>query len=179
LDRFREVAITSNLFRSSTKGKRHFIPLPRGHPQTTGDLFGDQEPSTSHTATGPGPEEEQVHTPIEGEAQAFTIDQEPITQPSFDHPMADQSQQQPQTQPQQQQDPLIAVVNAAVQAVMDYQQAHQNQFQASSGKNYKITDQTPFDGKPEQIESFLQECEMRFKVLSTLLTNKSSMRFPS
>jgi len=135
----------------------------RGHPQTTGDLFTDQEPSTSQTATGPGPEEEeQVYTPIEGEAQTFTTEQEPITQPSFDHPMADQSQQQPQPQ----QDPMAAVIDAAVQAAMNYQHANQHQFQqASGGKNYKITDQTPFDGKSEQIESFLQECEMRFKVL--------------
>ena len=102
--------------------------MPRGHPQTTGDLFGDQEPSTSHTTTGLGPEEEQVYTPIEGEAQTFTTVQEPITQPSFDHPMADQSQQQPQTQPQQQQDPMAAVINAAVQAAMNYQHANQQQF---------------------------------------------------
>jgi len=79
--------------------------------------------------------------------------------------MADQSQQQPQTQPQQQQDPMAVVINAAVQAAMNYQHANQQQFQTSSGKNYKIADQTPFDGKPKQIESFLQECKMRFKVL--------------
>jgi len=127
----------------------------------------DQEPSTSHMTTGPGPEEEQVYTPIEGKEQTFTAEQEPILQPSFNHPMADQSQQQPQPQPQPQQDPMAAVINAAVQAAMNYQHANQHQFQqqASSGKNYKIADQTPFDGKPEQIESFLQECEMRFKVL--------------
>jgi len=65
-----------NLFGSSSKGKRRFIPLPRGHPQTTGDLFRDQEPSTSHMTAGPGPEEEeQVNTPIEGEAPTFTIEQ--------------------------------------------------------------------------------------------------------
>jgi len=49
-----------------------FTPLARGHPQTTGGLFKDQGPSTSHTTTGPGPEEEQVYTPIEGKAQTFT-----------------------------------------------------------------------------------------------------------
>jgi len=48
---------------------------------------------------------------------------------------------------------------------MNYQQANQQQFHTSSSKNYEIADQTPFNGKPEQIESFLQECEMRFKVL--------------
>ena len=87
-------------------------------------------------------------------------------QPSFDHLMTDQSQQQPQTQTQSQQDSMAVVINAAVQAVMNYQHANQHQFQqASGGKNYKIADQNPFDGKPKQIESFLQECEMRFKVL--------------
>jgi len=171
LDRFHVVAITSNLFGSSSKGKRRFTPLQRGHPQTTGDLFADQEPSTSQTATGPGPEEEQqVYTPFEGEAQTFTMEEQP--QPSFDHAMADQSQQQPQMQPeqqpqpQQQQDPLAAVINAAVQSAMNYQRANQHQFpQVASSKNYKVADQAPFDGKPEQIESFLQECETRFRVL--------------
>jgi len=82
--------------------------------------------------------------------------------------MAEQLQQQPQMQPQQQEDPLQAVINAAVQAAMTYQarqQPQQQQLPAASGKNYKIMDQVPFDGKPEQIESFLQECEMRFRVL--------------
>ena len=143
------------------KGKRHFIPLQRGHPQTTGDLFIDQEPSTSQTATGPGPEEEeQVYIPTEGEVQTFMIEQEPITQPSFDQPMADQLQQQPQTQQQPPQDPM-----AAVQAAMNYQHANQHQFQTAGSKNYKVADQAPFNGKPEQIESFLQECETRFRVL--------------
>jgi len=100
----------SNLFGSSTKGKKCFTPLARGHPQTTGDLFTDQGPSTSHTTAGPGPEEEQVYTPIEGEVQTFTIDQEPIAQLSVDQQMADQSQQpQPQIQ---QQDSMFAVINA-------------------------------------------------------------------
>ena len=71
--------------------------------------------------------------------------------------MADQSQQQKSQQ--QQQDPMVAVINAAVQAAMNYQQANQHQFHTSSGKNYKIADQTPFDGKPEQIESFLQNAK--------------------
>lgn len=34
-----------------------------------------------------------------------------------------------------------------------------------SGKNYKIADQTPFNGKAEQLEAFLHECEMHFKIL--------------
>jgi len=157
-----------NLFGSTSKGKKRWTPLPRGgHPQTTGDLFIDhQEPSTSHTATGPGPEEEQVYTPLEGEAQTFTTEQQPL--PSFDHLMAEQPQQQPQMQPQQQEDPLQAVINAAVQTAMTYQacqQPQQQQLPVASGKNYKIADQVPFDGKPEQIESFLLECEMRFIVL--------------
>ena len=139
--------------------------MPRGgHPQTTGDLFIDhQEPSTSHTATGPGPEEEQVYTPLEGEAQTFTTEQQPL--PSFDHLMAEQPQQQPQMQPQQQEDPMQAVINAAVQAAMMYQACQQPQLPVASSKNYKIADQVPFDGKPKQIESFLLECEMRFMVL--------------
>jgi len=48
---------------------------------------------------------------------------------------------------------------------MNYQRANQQQFPVAGGKNYKITDQVPFDGKPKQIKSFLQECEMRFRVL--------------
>jgi len=64
-------------------------------------------------ATGPGPqEEEQVYTPIEGEAQTFTTEQEPITQPSFDQSVADQSQQQPQPQPQPPQDPMAVVIKS-------------------------------------------------------------------
>ena len=81
--------------------------------------------------------------------------------------MAEQPQQQPQMQPQQQEDPLQAVINATVQAAMTYQarqQPQQQQLPVTSGKNYKIADQVPFDGKPEQIESFLQECEMRLMV---------------
>ena len=149
MNKFREVAITSHLFRSSTTSKKRFTLLARGHLQTTGDLFKDQGLSTSHTTTGLGPEEEQVYTPIEGEAQTFTINQEPTVQPSFDHQMADQSQQpQPQPQPP---DPMVVVINAAVQAAMNYQQANQHQFPTASGKNYKIVDQTPFDGKLKQL----------------------------
>jgi len=113
-------------------------------------------------ATGPGPEEEQIYTPIEGEAQTFITEQQP--KPSFNHPMAEQ----PQQQPQQQEDPMQVVINAAVQAAMTYQacqQSQQQQLPVASGKNYKIADQVPFDGKSKQIESFLLECEMRFMVL--------------
>jgi len=117
-------------------------------------------------ATGPGPEKERVYTPLEGEVQTFTTEQQ--LQPSLNHPMAEQPQQQPQMQPQQQEDPLQAVISAAVQAAMTYQarqQPQQQQLPVTSSKNYKIADQVPFDRKPEQIESFLQECEMRFMVL--------------
>ena len=63
-------------------------------------------------------------------------------------------------QPQTQQDPaLVAVINAVVQAAMTFQQQNQ---QPTTSKNYKISDQTPFNGKAENIEPFLQECETRF-----------------
>ena len=65
-------------------------------------------------------------------------------------------------QPQQHDPALVAVVNAAVQAAMTFQQQNQ---QPTTSKNYKISNQTPFDGKAENIEPFLQECETRFKVL--------------
>ena len=45
---------------------------------------------------------------------------------------------------------------------MTFQQENQ---QPVTSKNYKISDQTPFDGKAENIEPFLQECETWFKVL--------------
>jgi len=64
-------------------------------------------------------------------------------------------------------DPMQAVINAAVQSALTYQQQHQQLVQPpqQGGKNYRLADQVPFSGKAEQIESFLQECEMRFRVL--------------
>jgi len=66
-------------------------------------------------------------------------------------------------------DPMQAIINMAVQAALAYQQQHQQLVQqhppAQGGKNYQLADQVSFSGKAEQIESFLQECEMRFRVL--------------
>ena len=78
-----------------------------------------------------------------------------------------QGQPQPQPQPQAPEDPLQAVINAAVQSALTYQQQRQQLIQppAQGGKNYRLADQVPFSGKAEQIESFLQECEMRCRVL--------------
>ena len=59
------------------------------------------------------------------------------------------------------------VINLALNAAMTtYQAQQQNQPlpPMTSGKNYKISDQNPFDRKAEHIEA-LQECETRFKVL--------------
>ena len=60
------------------------------------------------------------------------------------------------------------MINLAVNAAMTtYQAQQQNQPPppVTSGRNYKISDQNPFDGKAEHIEAFLQECENRFRVL--------------
>jgi len=83
--------------------------------------------------------------------------------------MSTSAQAQPQPQPQAQvpEDPMQAVINAAVQSALTYQQQQQQLVQppVQGGKNYRLADQVPFSGKAEQIESFLQECEMRFRVL--------------
>jgi len=75
-----------------------------------------------------------------------------------------QGPQGPQGPPE---DPMQAIINAAVQSALAYQQQHQQLVQPpqQGGKNYRLADQVPFSGKAEQIESFLQECEMRFRVL--------------
>jgi len=71
------------------------------------------------------------------------------------------------TQAQAPEDSMQAVINAAVQSALTYQQQRQQLVQPpmQGGKNYRLADQVPFSGKAEQIESFLQECEMRFRVL--------------
>jgi len=93
--------------------------------------------------------------------------------------MADQSQQpQPQPQPP---DPMVVVINAAVQAAMNYQQANQHQFPTASGKNYKIVDQTPFDGKLKQLNPSFRNVKWGSRSSPTVmipLTNRSSMHFP-
>ena len=105
------------------------------------------------------PDEGQFETPREGDKQTFATDQiEPPTNPFPDPPVDHKMTEQPAPQ-----DPaLVAVINAAVQAAMTFQKENQ---QPTTSKNYKISDQSPFDGKAENIEPFLQECETRFKVL--------------
>ena len=111
--------------------------------------------STSQVPSGEIPDEGQFETPREGDEQTFAIDQiEPPINPQQDLPIDHKMTEQPQTQ----QDPaLVAIINAAVQAAMTFQQQNQ---QPTTSKNYKISNQTPFDGKAKNIEPFLQECEM-------------------
>ena len=140
-----------------SKSKRQWTPLPsRGHPQTVGEFYTNPAASTSQAPSREIPNKGQFETSREGDEQTFATDQiEPLQDPPIDHEMTEQ--------PQAQQDPaLVAVINAAVQAAMTFQQQNQ---QPTTSKNYKISDQTPFDGKAENIEPFLQECETRFKVL--------------
>ena len=108
--------------------------------------------------SGEIPDKGQFETPREGDEQTFAADQiESPINPLQDLPINHEMTEQPQQDPA-----LVAIINAAVQAAMTFQQENQ---QPTTSKNYKISNPTPFDGKAENIEPFLQECEMQFKVL--------------
>lgn len=164
------VAITAGLF-SRRDSKRRALQL--GHPQTTNELYDNLAALSHYIPQDRNLEEAQVYsTPNEGNEPTFTqTEPEPMSFDQHEQPNtsihAMRIEQQPQEQPQQpsgEDETLHRVIQAAVQATMNYQAKNQQHFPTTS-KNYKIADQAPFTGRAEQLEAFLHECEMRFKVL--------------